>query len=71
MHLTNGSEIEIGTYHRLAGAVASLSVQGSATTIFTVNTLNATAFNVIYQYKEPTTNVIRFGVVKSCGTGHR
>ena len=65
--LTNGNEIEIGTYHRLAGSVATLAVQGSATTIFTVNTLNATAFNVIYQYKEPTTNVIRFGNLRVVG----
>ncbi len=65
--LTNGSEIEIGTYHRLAGVSSALSVQGSATTIFTVNTLNATAFNVIYQYKEPTTNVIRFGTLRVVG----
>jgi hypothetical protein len=65
--LTNGDEIEIGTYHRLAGVNSALSVQGSATTIFTVNTLNATAFNVIYQYKEPTTNVIRFGELRVVG----
>tara|TARA_B100001093_G_C26829661_1_gene1015566 strand:- start:749 stop:2341 length:1593 start_codon:yes stop_codon:yes gene_type:complete len=65
--LTNGDEIEIGTYHRLAGVNSALTVQGSATTIFTVNTLNATAFNVIYQYKEPTTNVIRFGELRVVG----
>jgi hypothetical protein len=65
--LTNGNEIEIGTYHRLAGVSSSLSVQGSATTIFTVNTANATAFNIIYQYKEPSTNVIRFGTMRVVG----
>jgi len=65
--LTNGDEIEIGTYHRLAGVNAALTVQGSATTIFTVNTANATAFNVIYQYKEPSTNVIRFGTLRVVG----
>ena len=65
--LTNGNEIEIGTYHRLAGVSTSLTVQGSATTIFTVNTANATAFNVNYQMKEPTTNVIRFGTLRVVG----
>ena len=65
--LTNGDEIEIGTYHRLAGVKQSLSVQGSATTIFTVNTLNSSAFNVDYQYKIPTTNVIRFGTLRVVG----
>ena len=44
-----------------------MSVQGSATTIFTVNTANATAFNIIYQYKEPSTNVIRFGTMRVVG----
>jgi hypothetical protein len=65
--LINGKEIEFGTYHRLAGVSAALSVQGSATTIFTVNTANATAFNVNYQYKIPTTNVIRFGTLRVVG----
>lgn len=65
--LTNGDEIEIGTYHRLAGVKQSLSVQGSATTIFTVNTLDSSAFNVDYQYKIPTTNVIRFGTLRVVG----
>ena len=32
-----------------------------------MNTLNATAFNVIYQYKEPATNVIRFGELRVVG----
>jgi hypothetical protein len=65
--LTNGDEIEFGTYHRLAGKTTDLSVQGSATTIFTVNTANASAFNVDYQYKIPTTNVIRFGSIRVVG----
>jgi len=65
--LTNGDEIEFGTYHRLAGKTTDLSVQGSATTIFTVNTANATAFNIDYQYKIPTTNVIRFGSIRVVG----
>ena len=65
--LTNGNEIEFGTYHRLAGVSTDLSVQGSATTIFTVNTSNATAFNVNYQMKEPTTNVVRFGMLRVVG----
>ena len=65
--LINGNEIEFGTYHRLAGVSTDLSVQGSATTIFTVNTSNATAFNVNYQMKEPTTNVIRFGMLRVVG----
>ena len=33
--LIDGNEIEFGTYHRLAGVSTDLSVQGSATTIFT------------------------------------
>ena len=65
--LTNGNEIEFGTYHRLAGVSTDLSVQGSATTIFTVNTSNATAFNVNYQMKESTTNVVRFGMLRVVG----
>ena len=65
--LTNGDEIEFGTYHRLAGKTTDLSVQGSATTIFTVNTANATAFNIDYQYKIPTTNVVRFGTMRVVG----
>ena len=32
--LTNGDEIEIGTYHRLAGVKQSLSVQGSQQQLF-------------------------------------
>ena len=65
--LIDGNEIEFGTYHRLAGVSTDLSVQGSATTIFTVNTANATAFNVNYQYKIPTTNVVRFGTLRVVG----
>ena len=65
--LIDGNEIEFGTYHRLAGVSTDLSVQGSATTIFTINTANATAFNVNYQYKIPTTNVVRFGTLRVVG----
>ena len=65
--LIDGNEIEFGTYHRLAGVSTDLSVQGSATTIFTVNTANATAFNINYQYKIPTTNVVRFGTMRVVG----
>lgn len=65
--LINGDEIQFGTYHRLAGVSTDLSVQGSATTIFTVNTADATAFNVNYQMKESSTNVIRFGTLRVVG----
>jgi hypothetical protein len=65
--LINGNEIEFGTYHRLAGVSTDLSVQASATTIFTVNTANATAFNVNYQMKESSTNVVRFGTLRVVG----
>ncbi len=65
--LINGNEIEFGTYHRLAGVSTDLSVQGSPTTIFTVNTANATAFNVNYQMKESSTNVVRFGTLRVVG----
>ena len=62
--LINGEEIEFGTYHRLAGVSASLTIQASPTTIFTVNTASATAFNCIYQFKDPLTNIIRFGTLR-------
>ena len=65
--LISGNEIEFGTYHRLAGVSTDLSVQASATTIFTVNTGNATAFNVNYQMKESSTNVVRFGTLRVVG----
>ena len=65
--LINGEEVEFGTYHRLAGVSASLTVQGSATTIFTVNTASATGFNCIYQFKDPVTNIIRFGTLRVVG----
>jgi hypothetical protein len=65
--LISGNEIEFGTYHRLAGVSTDLSVEGSATTIFTVNTGNATAFNVNYQMKESSTNVVRFGTLRVVG----
>ena len=65
--LINGKEIEFGVYHRLAGVSASLTVQGSATTIFTVNTSTASAFNCIYQFKDPVTKIIRFGTLRVVG----
>ena len=65
--LINGEEIEFGTYHRLAGVSTDLSVQASPTTIFTVNTANATAFNIDYQMKESSTNVVRFGSLRVVG----
>jgi hypothetical protein len=65
--LTNGDLIEIGTYHRLAGVKQSLSVQGSATTIFTINTLDSSVFNVDYSYKIPSTNVLRTGTLRVVG----
>ena len=65
--LINGNEIEFGTYHRLAGVSTDLSVQASPTTIFTVNTANATAFNINYQMKESSTNVVRFGTLRVVG----
>jgi len=62
--LVNGDEIEFGTYHKLAGVSTELSITGSPTTIFTITTAEATAFNCLYQFKDPLTNVIRFGTLK-------
>ena len=62
--LVNGDEIEFGTYHKLAGVSTELSIAGSPTAIFTITTAEATAFNCLYQFKDPLTNVIRFGTLR-------
>ncbi len=62
--LVNGEEIEFGTYHKLAGVSTELTVQGSPTVIFTVTTEDAAAFDCMYQFKDPLTNVIRFGSLR-------
>lgn len=62
--LVNGDEIEFGTYHKLAGVSTELSVAGSPTTIFTVTTAEAAAFNCLYQFKDPISKIIRFGTLR-------
>jgi hypothetical protein len=62
--LINGEEIEFGTYHKLAGVSTSLTTTASPTTIFTVKTDNANAFNCLYYGRNPITNVLRFGTLR-------
>jgi len=61
--LDNGERYKFGTYQREAGQQASLSVTGSPTEIFRVNTGTASAFCVKYKFTESGGGAIRFGTL--------
>ena len=62
--LDKGERYKFGTYGREVGKTASLSVQGSATNIFTISTSIASAFTVTYKFTETGGGAMRFGKLR-------
>lgn len=61
--LENGERYRFGSYVQEAGQSANIEVTGSATEFLRVRTSLANAFTLKYNFKDPLSNVIRYGTL--------
>ena len=65
--LDKGERYKFGTYTQNAGRAVALTLQGSPTTIITVSTNEAQAFNMQYRFKDDLNLTNRFGTLQVVG----